>query len=119
MYSVFFNDTPVGQARVKREGLYYKILCRCVFPHKNIYRIKVTDGNKEVDLGICVPEGNYFTLISRIAVKNIPGDNLQFTVTTNQTTEYFVADRKPFHDLDKLETARLQNRNGQLYVVID
>ena len=119
LHSILFNNVPVGQAQIKQEGLYHKITCQCVLPNKRIYRIKVSDGINDVDLGICVPEGDCFILTSRVAVKKLSTENLKFYIITNQPSEFHIADGKPFEALDKLEAARLQYRNGQLYVVID
>lgn len=119
MYSINFNNEPVGKAQVKQEGLYYIIRCQCVVPDKDIYRIVVSDGENDVDLGICVPDGGRFVLTTRVAMKKLSGKHLKFMLSANHTSSFPVENGETFDGLDKLEAARLQRRNGQLYVVID
>ena len=119
MYKITLNGEQVGQAQVEREGLYYKITCICSFPDNEIHKIFVGDGESVVKLGVCVPNGNQFTLSTRVPIKYLPGDDLYFTIASNCPSDIPISSGKPFAYLDKLETARLQITNGQPSIIID
>lgn len=119
MYDIIFDNMTVGRAEVKIEGLYYKFVCICTPPNKEVYRIKTSDGETELDLGICVPTGQEFTVITRIPVKYLKGDNLSFRLVSGLKKGIFVATGKQFEHLDKIEAARLQTTNGQPEIIID
>ena len=119
MYEILMYDRCVGNADVKKEGLYYLITCTCLPPDTRIHRIKVSDGSKERDLGICVPDGTKFCLTSRVPIKHLKGECFSFTLTPEKDEGLPVAPEEPFIYLDKIETARLQITNGRPQIVID
>lgn len=121
LYDILMDTQVVGQAEVMREGLYYRFSCKCTPPDESIYRILVSDGNNTKDLGICVPAGEWFCLVSRVPVKHLPGDRLQFTLTSKdkKQTAVPVATDEPFPYLDMLETAGLQEVDGVTEIIID
>jgi len=119
MYEILMFDRCVGSAEVKKEGLYYRFICTCIPPDRGIHRIKVSDGDKEQDLGICVPVGSKFYLTSRVPIKRLKGECFNFTLVPEQEEWFPVASGKPFPHLDKIETARLQITNGRPQIVID
>ncbi len=119
MYDVLYNNIPIGYAKAEKVGLYYNFLCKCKFPNNEIYRIKVSDGAKERMLGVCVPEGNYFVLKTRIPVKELQSEVLCFTAEMRTENGISVVSGESFLYLDKLETARLQISNGQPRIIIE
>lgn len=119
MYKILWNGKQVGQAKVEREGLYYKFTCVCVFHNYDIHRIIVSDGKELVKLGVCIPDGDKFTLSTRVPAKYLPGSSLCFTVEADSTSAIPVFSGKLFAHLDKLETARFQIINGQSNIIID
>ncbi len=121
MYEIIGSDIVVGTAQVKKEGLYYRFICNCTPPDKAIYRIYVSDGVNQWDLGICVPEDDGFVLKTRVPAKFFKIDNFSFSlipVKSNQTLTPVETD-KPFEELEKLKTARFLVENGQPGIVID
>ncbi len=118
MYKIMLNEEQVGQAHVKREGLYYKITCVCNFSDGKIHRVVVRDGESAVRLGICIPKDDKFYLSTRIPAKHLLGENLYFSIESDCAGIPVFAG-KPFPHLDKLETARLQFTNGQPSILID
>ncbi len=126
MYEIVFGDKTVGKASVIKEGLYYKISCLCKPPDQKLYRIRVSDGMTEKDLGLCVPEENGFTLRASVPAKYLKGDSLLFTMVPHdrKSTELekqvgvFVQTGGSFSQLDKLRNARLRLINGQTMIVI-
>ena len=120
MYEILWNGQPVGKASINQEGLYYRINCSCHLPEKGIFRVLVSDGDNTYDLGICVPDGNANTCVTRISRKRFNGNNLKFVLSDRKIgVPIPVMTGKPFKYLDKLNTARLRCANGQLEIIID
>ena len=119
LYDIISNGEQIGYVNVEKEGLYYKFVCKCTFHDQNVHRVVVSDGESVLKLGICVPDGDKFTLLSRVPVKYLKGKNLRFWVESNCSSCIPVSSGKPFAQLDKLETARLQITNGQPSIIID
>ena len=110
----------MGAANIKKEGLYYIIFCECTLPGEGIYRIVVSDGNSERNLGICVPTGNRFTLCARVPVKGLQEENLKFTlVPKDMRTSCPVETNKPFEALDQLGSAYLAESRGEASIILD
>lgn len=116
MYEITWNGMQVGKARVEKDGLYYKITCVCTFDDTDIHRVIVSDGESFVKLGVCIPEGDQFYLTTKVPVKSLRGNKLSFMIKSNCTTGIPVISGKPFAHLERLETARLQIKNGQAYI---
>lgn len=127
MFEIFDKKTCVGSAQIQQEGMYYRICCTCKIPKDGIHRIIVSDGENEVDLGICVPSGEKFMLTSRIPMKRLKGESRTFQLVkqgesrTNaeEKREVPVAAGKPFPNLDELENAYFKNDDGNPVVVIN
>ena len=121
LYDIMMDTQVVGQAEVIKEGLYYRFSCKCTPPNDEVHKIVVSDGSNTKDLGICVPEGEWFCLVSRTPVKHLPGETLRFTLIpqNKQQTTIPVAIDQPFSGLDKLESAYLQETEGSMQIVID
>ena len=63
--------------QVAREGLYYRLNCRCQFSDKGFYRVIINHDGGAVDLGICVPQGDKYYITKKVAAKNLNGDSWQ------------------------------------------
>ena len=120
MFDIYMDDKIVGTAQVQRIGLYYQFDCCCKPPDNDIYRVWICDGSTETDLGICVPERDTSTLRKRMPVKYLSGTEFKFILLQK--------DRKPgpapsnnsgiLQNLDKLEYAKLSEKDGQQTIVI-
>ena len=121
MYKIYAGSEVVGQAEVIKEGLYYRFSCKCTPPNDSVHRIMVSDGINTRDLGICVPTGEWFCLVSRIPVKSLPGEKLEFALVPRDGQIYAIAvvENGSFPALDLLESAHFQERNGHAEIVID
>lgn len=119
MFTVNMGSAVVGSANISRKGLYYHVQCTCDLPGNALYRIIMRNGRTYKDLGICVPEGNVFTLFKRVSVKQFQGNDFTFEIVCENEGEYAVSDNVPFAHLDKLESARLRQTNGQMKIIID
>ncbi len=121
MYDIYAGTQIVGQAEVIKEGLYYRFSCKCTPPDDGVYRIIVSDGENTKDLGICVPTGEWFCLVSRVPMKYLSGERLEFTLVPKDKQEIVasVATDELFADLDRLESAYFQEKDGKAEIIID
>ena len=70
-YDITFEAAPIGTARMEKQGLYYRFVCRCRLPEEGLYRIHVIFGDKREDLGICVPVDGAFGMDKMISAKRL------------------------------------------------
>lgn len=116
------GDKPIGTANVRREGLYYRIHCRCGISGEVLCRVLVRCGKREESLGILVPQDGAFGLDTRIPVKRVGEGPLTFCAAPRhrdlQGQFIPLCPEEPFHYITRLKEAYLEKRNGQLGIVI-
>ena len=121
-YPVFLGGQQIGEAVVHREGLYLCFLCRCRFSGEMIYRLMAEVGEKKENLGIPVPEGEWFCLHSRIPAKRLGEGELTVRAMPKHGVMpgRFVplSPQEPFAYLKELKNAYLEIRNGQSGIVL-
>lgn len=121
-YDVVFGGQAVGKVQVKREGLYYRFLCRCSLTGDVVCRLVAVYGDRQESLGILVPRDGGFTLETRLAAKNLGQGIPEFRVVPNRTVlrGRFVpiCPEEPFAYLARLKDAYLARQNGQVGAVI-
>jgi len=121
-YSVTLLGKTCGKAEVRRQGLYYRISCRCSLETADLYRLMVSCGGKEESLGILAPEGGTFQLNTKLPVKRIGEGELQFRLVTrrNNAKTVFVPiyPEEPFTYLSRLKESFLSQKDGQLGIQI-
>ena len=113
-YDVMLGGGVVGDVGVAREGLYLRFSCKCKLPDSQIYRLTVRCDGKQTDLGICVPEGEWFALDRRVQSKHIGVGKLSFCVSPNKlcSDECFVHidSSMPFPYLSRLQHAHFSRQ---------
>ena len=107
-FDVKRNGRTVGTAEVKREGLYYRIFCRCRVAGEGIQRL-YAGGEK---IGVLIPESGELTLNTKVAAKRL-NEGCDFTIGENTGCFYPICPGEPFEHLDKLRAGRLSWRDGQ------
>ena len=116
-FSVTDRGKPVGKVLVQRHGLYYHFSCRCSLSGDIMYRLLVTCGNHQEDLGILVPKEESFVLHTRIPVKRIGEGDMAFTLVTKHEapsgTFVPICPEEPFTYLARLKQSFLVQRDGQ------
>ena len=115
------NGKTVGNAIMERQGLYYRFHCQCVLPDRDIHTIWVRWGEGSRKLGICVPNGPYFCLDTKVPIKYIPNTGLLFEVDYKENPPenfYPIDTEQPFIHTDKLAKARFATREGQPGLII-
>lgn len=121
-YEIMLGGESVGQAVVRREGLYYRFSCRCDLSGEVIYRITVTCGGKSESLGIPVPKNGEFYLDTRLAASRLGEGEPKFAAVPRRPDlgGMFVpiSPEEPFRYLHRLENAFLARKDGQVGIVI-
>lgn len=120
MYQITWKGNQVGNAEIRKEGMFYRFSCRCYLVNKGVYRIAVTDGQNKHDLGICVPDGSGYSCVARLPCNRLNGTVFTFLLTDGKKKEGIpILAATPFFYLDKLNTARLRITDGQPEIIID
>ena len=121
-YEIMLGGESVGQAVVRRQGLYYRFSCRCDLSGEVIYRITVTCGGKSESLGIPVPKNGEFYLDTRLAASRFGEGEPKFAAVPRRPDlgGMFVpiSPEEPFRYLHRLENAFLARKDGQVGIVI-
>ena len=122
MYQVFQDEQAVGTVEAIREGLYIRFSCRCQPVHRDMIRLWMICGEKETDLGLCVPMDGGFGTEKRIPAKQCGPGELQFCLRHKDDTRRgkFIplSPEEPFQYIHRLETAFLEKRGTRLGIVI-
>ena len=108
IYDVTRDGQVVGTVQVKREGLYYRISCRCRVADGEIHRLWA-GGEK---LGVLIPEKGELTLRTKVAAKRMK-DGCAFTIGENSGKFIPIRPGEAFEHLDKLRKGKLVFQNGQ------
>lgn len=117
-YPVMLGKETVGKVNLTKEGLYYRIFCRCRITGAGIFRLDAQCGGKRVNLGILVPEGDGFGLERRIPVKHLGDGEMTFQLmpgrdTLNRGTFVPIRAEEPFGYISRLKDSFLDYQDGQ------
>ena len=116
-YPILKGEQQLGKVQLLKEGLYYRLCCRCRSPGDQMYRLTVTAGEKQENLGILAPMGDGFGLDRKIPVSHMGEGPMVFSVAPahGPVAGRFVplSPSEPFSYLDRLKDAYLTKRDGQ------
>ena len=116
-HEVFLGDRPVGKLQIIKQGLYYRLICRCRIPEDGIYRLFVVTGKGRENLGVVVPEDGGFVLDRKIPVRQLADcTGFLLSARSGEDDGKFVPiyPEEPFSYLAHLESAFLGVQNGQI-----
>lgn len=121
-YELTRMGKPCGHVAVEKQGLYYRFSCRCRLPEGQMYCLRVRCGDRQENLGVCVPMDGQFGAERRIPCKRLGEGTMEFSLLPKyeKTEGKFVPiyPEAPFAYLTRLENAVLESRDGQLGIVI-
>ena len=121
-YDVFLSGEKVGVIAVRKNGLFYGFDCKCTLRKTAIYTVIACCGDRNVNLGVLIPNGDVFCLQKQIPVKKLGEGNWSFSVEEknkqNTMTFYAVDENKPFRHIDKLVNAYWDCQNGQIGIKV-
>ena len=122
-YEVFFGNQRAGRVQVQRQGLYYRIICRCQLTGDVVCRLYVSCGGKQENLGVVVPMDGGFGLDTRIPVKRLGEGEMGFTLIPKHDPgrETFVPiiPEEPFAYIERLKTSFLVRKYGEMGILIE
>ncbi len=122
-YDIRNQGKAIGGVEVTKQGLYYRISCRCIPPDGEIHRLILRTEACRVDLGICVPENGVFVVRKRIPCKTVVGKDATFILESNnlpRRERFFIPDpNMPFPELSNLSGAVLERREGRLGILLE
>ncbi|MBO4937390.1 MAG: hypothetical protein J6C98_00100 [Oscillospiraceae bacterium] len=121
-YELAQGSKTIGTVTVRRQGLYHSFSCRCDLTGAVVYRLMVTCGGRQENLGVLVPVDGSFGLEKRIPVKyfgeGVPLFQLQAVHDRAEGKFVPIYPDEPFAYLAKLKDAFLERQSGQLGIVI-
>ena len=104
---VRLGERTVGRVQVQTQGLYYVITCRCGLSGDTVWRLQVSCGDRQSDLGR--------------PVKSIGEGKLLFSLKPSHEgkgTKFApIYPEEPFSYIQRIKDAFLEERNGQLGAV--
>lgn len=121
-YSVEKCGKACGKVSVSKQGLYYRFHCRCTLDREDIYRLVLSCNQVQENLGILIPEGGSFALISRVSCKRIPKGDWHFFIlpkARNQEEHFIpISPEEPFGYISRLRESFLVLQNGQPGILV-
>ena len=116
-FPIYSGTSTVGEVQVETRGLYYHFSCKCTPPNSSIYRLILVCEEIENNLGICVPNGECFTLSKKVPIKNIKTGEWKFYLQSKENIlKIPVTENDPFPMLDKLESSTLLVENSGPFI---
>ena len=122
-YSVLSGDETIGKVFVQRQGLYYRIQCRCSITGTVKYKLVAKCGGNVVDLGLCIPYRDGFGMDTSVPIKRLGEGELIFHLKPkhNETKGEFipVSPEEPFGYIQKLQQAHLAQQDGLVGIAVN
>ena len=109
MFNVTYQGLTVGTAHISAEGLYYRIICRCGILDGGIHRLYAGNEN----LGVLIPDRGELVLNTKVAAKRLV-EGCVFSLDGQAESFIPICSGEAFAHLDKLRTAKLAFRNGEM-----
>ncbi len=122
-YGVRLGTDLVGKVNVRKQGLYCRFVCRCRLSGGGVFRLQVSCGGKQENLGILVPMEDGFGLDTRIPAKRLEEGEPVFTLVPKHEKRegQFVPiyPEEPFAYIGRLKKAFLVRQNGQMGILLE
>lgn len=113
-YHISYNNTFVGKACIKKQGLYAMISANCVLSSSGFPRLAVKSASGCIDLGVMIRAGEQFTLCTRVSAKKIDWNTITFSIIDKcDTCEKTLIPIKPTEPFMQLEII------NNLQIVVD
>ena len=121
-FEIKHGSSSIGKVTVERQGLYYRITCRCSLTGDVMHHLVVTSGEKREDLGTLVPFDGAFGLEKRIPMKKLGEGEPEFHLLPKHSSpngKFFpVYPEEPFSYMARLNNAYLEIRNDQVGITV-
>ncbi len=118
-YEVTLGGKSVGKLQLERQGLYYRVICRCNLSGEVMYRLEASGKKGKANLGILVPCESGFGVETRFPVSAVGEGELEFILQPKHdslTKRKFVpiSPEEPFAYLSRLKEAFLETQQGEM-----
>lgn len=121
-YEVYFGNQSAGKVQLIRQGLYYRVICRCRVPGDQVFRLYAVQGNRRENLGVVIPDGDGFSLDKKIPAKNLIEEKIRFILSSAEKVPAGrfepISPEEPFLYIDRLKTAFLLSEHGKIGIRI-
>lgn len=111
-YELRFGEKRIGTVCVRREGLYYALLCRCPKLSRGMFELLAGEEN----LGLLVPLHGVMGLECRIAAKRLGEGRLSFSLRERNTDCVEIHAEEPFAYLQRLHDAYLVKKGEKTMI---
>ena len=120
MTVIYHNGKTVGQMQFEKQGLYYEVSCRCKYPLEKALRVFAVCNGEKIPLGLCVPEGAYFTMRYHIPATRFSGEIERCELWENQSENVYIPldPNAPFPYIRLLEKARFCTLDGKPHLAL-
>ena len=121
-YDIVYEQGIIGKAHVEKKGLFYHFSCQCTLPSASIHYVILESGDRQYNLGVCVPEGNKFRAYKRIPVKEFEKNDFRFRLLPKEEKSKIMIEpdsEKPFAYLQDLQDARLDISDTGKHIVLN
>ena len=108
IYEVTYRGQTVGTAEVTREGLYFRIFCRCRVNDSEIHRLYA--GSEKI--GVLIPEKGILTLQTRIPARKLK-EGCDFSLDCNRKEFIPIRPKKHFSHLNQVRNGKLGFLDGE------
>ena len=113
-YDVSYRGDSVGGVKVRKEGLYCRIVCRCRLPDGKIHRL-YADGE---NIGVLIPDGGELVLDTKVAAKRLK-EGCSFSLDEKRGEFIPIRSGEPFDYLGKVRLGKLAFRDGDPGLYLD
>ena len=119
-FVVMLGEQPVGQVKVSKEGLYYKFTCTVQLDQGSWYHLIAHSEGECIDLGLCVPHNNLFTVCTRMPAKRFQYAKYDF-ILSDESEKVLVKihNRQPFSYIQNLSASRFLKKDGSVYLALN
>ncbi len=122
-YEIYLGQDAVGRADVEQQGLYYHFMCRCQLSGDVVYRVMVSCGTHQENLGVLVPVGDMFCAEKRLPLKRLGKGKLEFRLLPKhpKLDKKFIplGPEEPFSYLTKLKNAYLVEQDRKKMIAFN
>ncbi len=121
-YPVYYDGNTIGKVQLIRQGLYYRVICRCRAPMEPVLRLYAVLGNKRENMGVILPAEEGASLDRKIPAKRFGEGTVQFMLSQglgNHPGRFIpISPEEPFAYIERLKTAFLECRQGKIGICI-
>lgn len=121
-YEIFLGDKVVGTAYAETVGLYTHFTCHCHFSTNRLFRVIAYYGKTEINLGVCIPDGDAYTVKARVATKRLNSTlpNFQVNMQVQDSAVFIPLDAEEIYNyFEGIMEAKFGVRDGVKGIILN